>query len=353
MYKNHYISYLLSNDFYYNGDQALMNSTIEVSQNIIAIAGTEKPSEFRLNQLRQSISLEEAKNIESREIYFCELDQDLTSIPEEEIKELSKLLSGSEEISFLNNSFFLITPRIGTISPWSSKATEITNNCGFDFIKRIEKGTCYFTQKSIDSLILKKIGDSFADRMTQEVILSLDDISKLFSNLEPGSLSDIDIVSNTEALKQANIELGLALSNEEISYLYESYSKTNKDPTDAELMMFAQANSEHCRHKIFNADWTIDGKKNSHSLFDMIRNTYKNYSEGIISAYEDNAAILSGNIEKRFYPQDGKYASHQEEINLVIKVETHNHPTAISPFSGASTGSGGEIRDEGATGIGA
>ena len=330
-----------------------MNSTIEVSQNIIAIAGTETPSEFRLNQLRQSISLEEAKNIESREIYFCELDQDLTSIPEEEIKELSKLLSGSEEISFLNNSFFLITPRIGTISPWSSKATEITNNCGFDFIKRIEKGTCYFTQKSIDSLILKKIGDSFADRMTQEVILSLDDISKLFSNLEPGSLSDIDIVSNTEALKQANIELGLALSNEEISYLYESYSKTNKDPTDAELMMFAQANSEHCRHKIFNADWTIDGKKNSHSLFDMIRNTYKNYSEGIISAYEDNAAILSGNIEKRFYPQDGKYASHQEEINLVIKVETHNHPTAISPFSGASTGSGGEIRDEGATGIGA
>ena len=115
-----------------------MNSTIEVSQNIIAIAGTERPSEFRLNQLRQSISLEEAKNIESREIYFCELDQDLTSIPEEEIKELSKLLSGSEELSFLNNSFFLITPRIGTISPWSSKATEITNNCGFDFIKRIE-----------------------------------------------------------------------------------------------------------------------------------------------------------------------------------------------------------------------
>ena len=190
--------------------------------------------------------------------------------------------------------------------------------------------------------------------MTQDVILNFDDISDLFSDLHPSPIQDIDISSKQLlALQQANLELGLALNDEEIMYLFDSYSKTNKDPTDAELMMFAQANSEHCRHKIFNASWTIDGNSQPKSLFDMIRNTHINYSEGVISAYEDNAAILSGNKAERFYPRDGKYSSHEEEVDLVIKVETHNHPTAISPFSGASTGSGGEIRDEGATGIGA
>ena len=151
-------------------------------------------------------------------------------------------------------------------------------------------------------------------------------------------------------MEEANRDLGLALSDDEIHYLYENYSKTNKNPTDVELMMFAQANSEHCRHKIFNASWSIDGEEDLNSLFDMIRNTYHNYSEGIISAYEDNAAILEGNKSFRFYPVDDRYGYHEEDINLVIKVETHNHPTGISPFEGAATGSGGEIRDCTATG---
>ena len=331
-----------------------MNSIIEVSPKIIAILGYENNSEFRLNQLRQSIQLDNAGDIETQEIYFCMLNRNISSIKENELLELLSLLNASDNQSFPDKSFFFITPRIGTISPWSSKATEILKNCGLSFIDRVEKGECFKWSKEIEMQDLKLVGKSIADRMTQDVILNLDDISGLFSDLHPSPMQDIDISSKQLlALQQANLELGLALNDEEIMYLFDSYSKTNKDPTDAELMMFAQANSEHCRHKIFNASWTIDGNSQPKSLFDMIRNTHINYSEGVISAYEDNAAILSGNKAERFYPRDGKYSSHEEEVDLVIKVETHNHPTAISPFSGASTGSGGEIRDEGATGIGA
>ena len=331
-----------------------MNSIIEVSQNIIAIMGTRKPSEFRLNQLRQSIELKSLKNIESQEIYFCKFNERESSVSKKEYKELSTILGAYDEEVILDKNFLILSPRIGTISPWSSKATEIVRNCGINHVERIEKGICYFVKSEIDSESLLQLGNSLVDKMTQEVILEMGDIPRLFSDLKPGEVKDIDISSKQiTALTEANLELGLALSDEEISYLYESYLKTNKNPTDAELMMFAQANSEHCRHKIFNAQWTIDGKLESRSLFDMIRNTYKNYSKGIISAYEDNAAILEGNNAARFYPQGGKYLAHEEQVNLVIKVETHNHPTAISPYSGASTGSGGEIRDEGATGIGA
>ena len=331
-----------------------MNSIIEVSQNIIAIIGSEKPSEFRLNQLRETIHIEDAKKIESHEIYFCQLNIDTTLLSKDDLAKLDKLLNGSEDQKSFNNSYFFITPRIGTISPWSSKATEILKNCGLDFIDRVEKGNCFFFPRSFDPEILLEVGGCISDKMTQDVILNLTDIKKLFSQLEPSPLTEIDISKNQETeLQKANIDLGLALNLDEISYLYDSYRQTNKDPTDAELMMFAQANSEHCRHKIFNADWTVDGMDHPLSLFDMIRNTYKNFSEGIISAYEDNAAILRGSESERFYPSQGKYLRHKEEVNLVIKVETHNHPTAISPFSGASTGSGGEIRDEGATGIGA
>ncbi len=331
-----------------------MNSIIEVSPKIIAILGYENNSEFRLNQLRQSIQIDNAGDIETQEIYFCMLNRNISSIKENELLELLSLLNASDNQSFPDKSFFFITPRIGTISPWSSKATEILKNCGLSFIDRVEKGECFKWSKEIEMQDLKLVGKSIADRMTQDVILNLNDISDLFSDLHPSPIQDIDISSKQLlALQQANLELGLALNDEEIMYLFDSYSKTNKDPTDAELMMFAQANSEHCRHKIFNASWTIDGNSQPKSLFDMIRNTHINYSEGVISAYEDNAAILSGNKAERFYPRDGKYSSHEEKVDLVIKVETHNHPTAISPFSGASTGSGGEIRDEGATGIGA
>ena len=331
-----------------------MNSIIEVSPKIIAILGYENNSEFRLNRLRQSIKLDNAGDIETQEIYFCMLNRNISRIKENQLLKLLSLLNASDNQSFPEKSFFFITPRIGTISPWSSKATEILKNCGLSFINRVEKGECFKWSKEIEMQDLKLAGKSIADKMTQDVILNLNDISDLFSDLHPSSIEDIDISSKQLlALQQANLELGLALNDEEIMYLFDSYSKTNKDPTDAELMMFAQANSEHCRHKIFNASWTIDGNSQPKSLFDMIRNTHTNYSEGVISAYEDNAAILSGNRAERFYPRDGKYSSYEEDVDMVIKVETHNHPTAISPFSGASTGSGGEIRDEGATGIGA
>ena len=331
-----------------------MNSIIEVSPNIIALVGSDGVSEFRLKQLRQTIDTAEIKNIRCHEIYFCQLQGNLSKTSEEEISKLSNLLNANDNTNIFSKSFFFITPRIGTISPWSSKATDIAKNCGLNGVARIERGLCYSVDKKVDTKILLDLGNSLVDRMTQEVLYSLNDISKLFSNQKPGSLKEVDIFINKKnALNEANTELGLALNEDEITYLYESYLKTNKNPTDAELMMFAQANSEHCRHKIFNADWTIDGDVKVNSLFDMIRNTYKNHSKGVISAYEDNAAILNGYTSNRFYPQKGKYSSHEEEVNLVIKVETHNHPTAISPFSGASTGSGGEIRDEGATGIGA
>ena len=260
-----------------------MNSILEVSKNIIAIIGSEKPSEFRLNQLRRSILLEEAKNINYKEIYFCHLNIISSAISHEELSGLSQLVNGSDEDIDLEKRHLFITPRIGTISPWSSKATEILKNCNLDFINRVERGYCYFVSKDINPLDLRELGNSLADKMTQEVLLELKEIPKLFSDLKPQPLSDVDLsLNNQNALHDANSELGLALSDEEISYLYESYSNTNKDPTDAELMMFAQANSEHCRHKIFNADWTIDGKEQSISLFDMIRNTYRNSSKGEI-----------------------------------------------------------------------
>ena len=331
-----------------------MNSRIEVSQNIVAILGSETSSEFRLNRIRESLSLDKSSDVCAREIYFLKLRKDSSYVSEEDYKQLFDLLAGSDTQDIKDKSFFLLTPRIGTISPWSSKATEIIGNCGIDFVERVERGLYYSFTKKIQATELLRMGNILSDRMTQNVILSLEEIPKLFSNHEPGLVQSIDITSTKiNALQKANTELGLALNQEEIAYLYESYAKTNKDPTDAELMMFAQANSEHCRHKIFNADWTIDGEPISKSLFDMIRNTHKNFPDGVISAYEDNAAILKGNLGKRFFPRDGKYILSEEEVNLVIKVETHNHPTAISPFSGASTGSGGEIRDEGATGIGA
>ena len=331
-----------------------MNSIIEVSPKIIAILGAENNSEFKLNQLRQSIQLKNIQDIGFQEIYFCLLNKDISRVTKKESQELFGLLNASDNQIFTALSFFLITPRIGTISPWSSKATEILKNCGLSFVERVEKGDYFSSSEKINSQDLKLAGTSLADRMTQEIILNLNDAANLFSHLQPSPVRDIDISSQQLLpLQQANLELGLALNDEEILYLFDSYSMTNKDPTDAELMMFAQANSEHCRHKIFNASWTIDGNTQPNSLFDMIRNTHINSSEGVISAYEDNAAILSGNKAERFYPRDGKYSSHKEDVDLVIKVETHNHPTAISPFSGASTGSGGEIRDEGATGIGA
>ncbi|CAM3693273.1 phosphoribosylformylglycinamidine synthase [Parendozoicomonas haliclonae] len=252
---------------------------------------------------------------------------------------------------------FLVTPRSGTISPWSSKATDIARNCGLKQIHRLERGIAY-TITSASPLTpedAETIQSLLHDRMTEAVLASADDASQLFQEADPAPLNRVPVLANgRDALVEANQTLGLALADDEIDYLLDSFVKLNRDPSDVELMMFAQANSEHCRHKIFNASWDIDGEAQEKSLFAMIRNTYQMNSEGVLSAYKDNAAVIKGWKGDRFFPdyESRSYSYTDEDIHILMKVETHNHPTAIAPWPGASTGSGGEIRDEGATGRG-
>jgi len=250
---------------------------------------------------------------------------------------------------------FLVVPRLGTISPWSSKATDIAHNCGLTQVERIERGVAFYVAGAISEAESKVLADALHDRMTQLVLDNMQDAAALFSHAEPRPLAVVDVLQGGIAsLEQANLELGLALADDEIEYLEKSFRKLGRNPHDVELMMFAQANSEHCRHKIFNASWDVDGEEQEKSLFAMIKNTFAMNSEGVLSAYKDNASVIEGYTAGRFFPDPvtGEYAAHQEPIHILMKVETHNHPTAIAPFPGASTGSGGEIRDEGATGRG-
>ncbi|BAO30015.1 phosphoribosylformylglycinamidine synthase [Sulfuritalea hydrogenivorans sk43H] len=249
----------------------------------------------------------------------------------------------------------MVTPRLGTISPWSSKATDIARNCGFANVKRIERGTAFHVSGAIGGEREKSaLATRLHDRMTESVLDSIDAARALFQHVAPQPLSTVDLLAGgRDALVKANVELGLALSADEIDYLAENFGKLQRNPTDVELMMFAQANSEHCRHKIFNASWTVDGVDQPLSLFGMIRETHKAHPDGTVVAYSDNAAVIEGAAIRRFYPRaDGGYEYGEETTHILAKVETHNHPTAISPFPGAATGSGGEIRDEGATGRG-
>ena len=251
---------------------------------------------------------------------------------------------------------FLVIPRFGTISPWSSKASDIARNCGLEKIQRLERGIAYYVAGEISDADAARIAASLHDRMTQLVLAQFEDAADLFSHAQPRSLTAVDVLGGGRAaLEQANVALGLALADDEIDYLVTSFSDLGRNPHDIELMMFAQANSEHCRHKIFNASWDIDGESQEKSLFGMIKNTFQLHGEGVLSAYKDNAAVIVGNVAGRFYPNPdtGEYAASQEPVHILMKVETHNHPTAIAPFPGAATGSGGEIRDEGATGRGA
>ncbi|QPL45532.1 phosphoribosylformylglycinamidine synthase [Halomonas sp. A40-4] len=258
---------------------------------------------------------------------------------------------------------FLVVPRIGTQSPWSSKATDIAHNCGLHQVSRIERGVDYRISVTVmpDEEGLNALTALLHDRMTESVLTDATDAAKLFAHHDPAPLGSVDIITGgREALATANHELGLALADDEIDYLVDAFNELDRNPSDVELMMFAQANSEHCRHKIFNADWLIDGEPQSHSLFKMIKNTFATSPDNVLSAYSDNAAVIKGSQAGRFFatPLTGDdderalYATHQEPIHILMKVETHNHPTAIAPFPGAATGSGGEIRDEGATGIG-
>ena len=262
--------------------------------------------------------------------------------------------------SACRGDLILVVPRLGTISPWASKATDIAAHCGLNSVVRIERGIAwYFEKAEHESLTVgehQRVLPLVHDRMTQSVLAAFDEADELFSDAVPTPLSVIDVLTNgISALEAANIDLGLALSVDEIDYLMESFGRLARNPTDVELMMFAQANSEHCRHKIFNADWLINGRQPGPTLFAMIKQSHARNPRGTLIAYSDNAAVIEGSRTGRFFPDSSnqQYAYHEDATAILMKVETHNHPTAISPYPGAATGSGGEIRDEGATGRGA
>ena len=281
----------------------------------------------------------DASQIRTQWIYLIDADVSLDDA------KLERLLNPAAALT----PSLVVGPRIGTRSPWSSKATDIFYRVGLD-VRRVERAVVFSAPFD-----LAPHADALHDRMTECCVEQIDALSELFSNEAARPLGRVELGQDgIAALSDANAQLGLALSADEVEYLAEAFGALQRDPTDVELMMFAQANSEHCRHKIFNADWSIDGKAQDKSLFRMIRDTHAAAPEGVISAYSDNAAVVQGFQANRLWPDsDGVYRSHTEDAQMLIKVETHNHPTAISPFSGAATGAGGEIRDEGATGAGA
>ena len=305
---------------------------------VVQLRGPRALSESRVAKLLAQLK---ARSLSAEYHYFVETAGDLSA---SERRLLERLLDdGSPPPAAAAGELYLVVPRLGTISPWSSKASDIARNCGLARVRRIERGTAFHIEgaRADPSALLH-------DRMTQTVLRSFDQAAKLFEHVPPRPLQYISDIG------KANRELGLALSDDEIEYLERAYRELGRDPTDAELTMFAQANSEHCRHKIFNADWIVDGARQPQSLFAMIRHTHAVSPQGTVVAYSDNAAILEGRPAQRFFPDENNVYRRKEDLtHIVIKCETHNHPTAISPFPGAATGSGGEIRDEGSTGRGA
>ncbi|OAN14310.1 phosphoribosylformylglycinamidine synthase [Photobacterium jeanii] len=322
------------------------------------LRGSPALSEFRVNKLLErcrELGLP-VTGIYAEFMHFADVSAPLNA---DEQSKLASLLTYGPTIAEHEpvGTLLLVTPRPGTISPWSSKSTDIAHNCGLSQVKRLERGTAYYIESSSD-LTAEQITDVKAlihDRMMEVVFAEMDAAAALFTVAEPAPVAQVDILAGGRAaLEDANVSLGLALAEDEIDYLVENFTKLGRNPNDIELMMFAQANSEHCRHKIFNADWTIDGVDQEKSLFKMIKNTFETTPDHVLSAYKDNAAVMTGSKVGRFFPnpETRQYNYHQEDAHILMKVETHNHPTAISPWPGASTGSGGEIRDEGATGIG-
>lgn len=322
------------------------------------LRGSPALSAFRIARL---LALFAEKQLPVTDIYaeymhFAELSAPLSESEQGKLRSLLKYgPSLAEHEPF--GKLILVTPRPGTISPWSSKATDIAHNCGLSQVERIERGIAYYVQA--DSLSQAQWLDVAAllhDRMMESVFGSFEQAEALFVHHQPAPMKVIDISRHGRtALEKANVEMGLALADDEIDYLLNAFTELKRNPTDVELYMFAQANSEHCRHKIFNADWIIDGEKQPKSLFKMIKNTFETTPDYVLSAYKDNAAVMEGSSVGRFFPESDSrtYRYHQEDAHILMKVETHNHPTAISPWPGAATGSGGEIRDEGATGRGA
>lgn len=316
--------------------------------------GIAAASDFRQSKLLSRLKTvnPDIKSVSAEYIHLADIDGKLTPTDLDRVKQL--LHYGSPYTGSNEGELYLVVPRPGTISPWSSKATDIIHNSGIKSVKRVERGVAYYVQGSSQK-DRNDIAAELHDRMTEAVLAEIKDADILFNSTQPAPMAEIDISAGKSALVESNTKLGLALADDEIDYLFEAYSGLKRNPTDVELMMFAQVNSEHCRHKVFNADWQIDGEKQPKSLFKMIRNTYEKGGENVLSAYHDNAAVLQGPTAGRWFadPTTKEYGYTQEEIHSVIKVETHNHPTAISPIPGAATGIGGEIRDEAATGRGA
>ena len=326
---------------------------------MLILRGSPALSPFRLQKLAQDLAADglRVNGIGAEFVHLAALSGDLSA---EQRRVLEQLLTyGPTRAATATQGLTLIVaPRPGTISPWSSKATDIAHLCGLEPVRRIERVTAFHLDLGGNVLTAEQrraLAARLHDRMTQAVFDQLEACAVLFRREEPRPLASVPVLAQGRAaLVAANRALGLALADDEIDYLVNAFTALRRDPNDIELMMFAQANSEHCRHKIFNATWEIDGAPRDRSLFQMIKNTYQLHSDGILSAYKDNAAVLAGSRGGRFYvdPRTGEYAAHDEDIHVLCKVETHNHPTAISPFPGAATGAGGEIRDEGATGRG-
>jgi phosphoribosylformylglycinamidine synthase len=326
----------------------------------LALRGAAAFSASRLGRLQKAVGeAVSGVGLTAEHWYFIELDGPLDADETLRLKDLLGIAATSPKSPATPvGELLLVTPRLGTISPWSSKATDIARNCGFATVKRIERGTAFHVTGSGMAEQLQLVAAQLHDRMTESVLTSVDAAGALFHHVAPQPLMSVDVLGGgRDALVKANSELGLALSADEIDYLVENFGKLGRNPTDVELMMFAQANSEHCRHKIFNATWTVDGEAQPLSLFGMIRETHKAHPQGTVVAYSDNAAVIEGASIRRFFPRADsgsgyEYAYSEQTTHILAKVETHNHPTAISPFPGAATGSGGEIRDEGATGRG-
>lgn len=329
---------------------------------MLVLPGVSALSAFKNAKLLATIQsrLPKVRALNARFIHFADCDVNLEPDELDLINALLDYGSSSQsavDTSALDAQLRVVVPRPGTISPWSSKATDILHNCGLRKIRRIERGIAYRIEadQRLDMTEIALLDTLLHDRMTQAVLPDFDAALSLFERSEPRPLQSVDILGRGEvALTEANAQMGLALAPDEIEYLYESFNHLNRNPNDVELMMFAQANSEHCRHKIFNASWTLDGQDQDISLFGMIRNTHAKSPDNVLSAYKDNAAVMTGSVGGRFFPDpvSKQYGYTQEPIHILMKVETHNHPTAIAPFPGAATGSGGEIRDEGATGRG-
>ena len=331
-----------------------------LASRVLTLAGAPALSGFRVQRLLARLQVLNAgiTAVHTQFVHFAEMSE---ALDESSLQVLERLLQYGPRRAAEGDAgeFFLVVPRPGTLSPWSSKATDIARNCGLSAVSRLERGIVYRIEglPAGDAALRAAVAAELHDRMVERVFDSLDAAEELFTHAPPRPLNHIDIQGGgREELVRANRAFGFALADDEIDYLCQSFAALGRNPTDVELMMFAQANSEHCRHKIFNASWTIDGEAQPKSLFGMIRNTHEQGpSEDVLSAYSDNAAVIRGHTAGRFFPDPDtrRFGYHEEPVHIMMKVETHNHPTAIAPYPGAATGSGGEIRDEGAVGIGA